>query len=215
MSLKAIVAPVATTRYPEYIRDGFEPMFPEHEKFLDEHQHPEPMIVQDKSVGTICCVSVPGSEPLIAMQCARTSGGQASSVWSFPKGHPDIGEKDVDGAVRETLEEMGIDVRKYVKVDVHMRLAYTYAGFMHGDAWKRHHDYPDESKHPACVFHKEVIWFLAVLPEALALTPQEEEVAQAAWVPLSKVQEITFPNTWALLKTFIESRPVRSILAPE
>ena len=64
------------------------------------------------------------------------------------------------------------------------------------------------------MFHKEVIYFLAVLPKTSALTPQEEEVAQAAWVPLSQVQEISYPDTWALLKTLLESRSVRSILAP-
>ena len=85
-----IVVPVTATRYPQYLRDGFRPVSPDHEQFLDEHKHHKPMIVEDKSVGTICCVNVPGSEPLIAMQCARTSGGQTSSFWAFPKGHPDM-----------------------------------------------------------------------------------------------------------------------------
>ena len=53
--------PDAATRYPQYIRDGFRPMSPDHEHFLDEHESSQPMILEDKSNGTICCVSVPGS----------------------------------------------------------------------------------------------------------------------------------------------------------
>jgi hypothetical protein len=52
--------PVVATRYPQYIRAGYRPMAPAHEHFLDEHKTSQPIIVEDKSVGTICCVSVPG-----------------------------------------------------------------------------------------------------------------------------------------------------------
>ena len=206
--------PVVATRYPQYIRAEYRPMAPAHEHFLDEHKTSQPIIVEDKLVGTICCVSVPGSEPLIAMQCARESGGRASSFWNFPKGHPNIGEGDIDGAVRETLEKMGIDVRDYVSAHVCARQAYTYAGFMHGDAWKRHTDYPDESKRPVCVYHKEVLYYLATLPKASTLAPQDEEVAQAAWVPLSAVKDISYPDTWALLEPLLQSQAVLSILQP-
>ena len=116
--------------------------------------------------------------------------------------------------MRETLEEMGIDVRDHVGAHVCARQAYTYAGFMHGDAWKRHTDYPDESKRPVCVYHKEVLYYLATLPKASTLAPQDEEVAQAAWVPLSTVKDITYPDTWALLEPLLESPAVLSILQP-
>lgn len=203
-----------TAKYPQYIREGFRPMLPAHEQFLDCHALATPMVVEDKSLGTICCAIVPGFEPVVAMQQARDHAGGKSSIWSFPKGHPDVGESDVDAAARETLEEMGIDVKRYVKRKLQVRQAYTYAGFMHGDAWKRHKDFPNESKRPVCVFHKEVIYFLAVLPQALALVPQEEEVVQAAWIPLSKVKDVTYPDMWPLLHPLLTSPQVNAMLQP-
>jgi 8-oxo-dGTP pyrophosphatase MutT (NUDIX family) len=184
-------------------------MLPAHELFLDEHKGVKPLVVEDKSLGTICCAVVPGSGPVVAMQRPR---GGALSLWAFPKGHPDAGESDVEGAVRETLEEIGIDVKRYVKKDFHVRTAYSFAEFMHKDAWKRHKDYPNESKRPVCVFHKHVIYFLAVLPKALALTPQEEEVEQAAWIPLSEVKYVTHPDMWAQLERLFASPGVRRLL---
>ena len=191
MPAKPKPAAAIASKYPQYIRDGFRPMLPAHELFLDEHKGVKPLVVEDKSLGTICCAVVPGSGPVVAMQRPR---GGALSLWAFPKGHPDAGESDVEGAVRETLEEIGIDVKRYVKKDFRVRTAYSFAEFMHKDAWKRHTDYANESKLPVCVFHKHVIYFLAVLPKALALTPQEEEVEQAAWIPLSEVKDITHPQ---------------------
>ena len=209
---KPVASTAGTTRYPQHIRDGFRPMSPVHERFLDDHKGFKPMVVEDKSLGTICCAVVPGSGPVVAMQRARGHAGCVSSVWAFPKGHPDVGEGDVDGAVRETLEEMGINVKKYVKKDFHVRSAYSFADFMHKDAWKRHKDYPNEAKRPVCVFHKEVIYFLAVLPKALALTPQEEEVAEAAWIPLSNVKDLTYPDMWTQLHLLFATPDVCAML---
>ena len=211
---KPVASTAGTTRYPQHIRDGFRPMSPVHEQFLDDHKGVKPLVVEDKSLGTICCAVVPGSGPVVAMQRARGHAGTVSSVWAFPKGHPDVGEDDVNGAVRETLEEMGINVKKYVKKDFHVRSAYSFAEFMHNDAWKRHKDYPNEAKRPVCVFHKEVIYFLAVLPKALSLTPQEEEVAEAAWIPLSKAKDLTYPDMWAQLQLLFASPDVCAMLQP-
>ncbi len=185
-------------------------MSPVHEQFLDDHKGAKPLVVQDKSLGTICCVIAQSSGPVVAMQRARGQSGAVSSIWAFPKGHPDVGEKDVDCAVRETLEEIGISVKKYVKKDFYFRSAYSFAEFMHKDAWERH--YPNEAKRPVCVFHKEVIYFLAVLPKALALTPQEEEVEEAAWVSLSDVKDVTYPDMWAQLERLFASPDVRATL---
>jgi 8-oxo-dGTP pyrophosphatase MutT (NUDIX family) len=202
------------TRYRQYMRDGFRPMSPVHEQFLDEHKGAKPLVVEDRSLGTICCALVPGAEPVVAMQRARGQGGQVSSIWAFPKGHPDLGEGDVEGAVRETLEEMGINVKKYVKKEFCVRSAYSFADFMHKDAWQRHKDHGNEAKRPVCVFHKEVIHFLAVLPKPFVLSPQEEEVAEAAWIPLSQVKEVTYPDMWAQLERLFASPAVRSMLQP-
>jgi 8-oxo-dGTP pyrophosphatase MutT (NUDIX family) len=66
-------------------------MLPAHEQLLDDHKGVKPLVVEDKSLGTICCAVVPGSGPVLAMQ--RPRGGLLSN-WAFPKGHPDAGESD-------------------------------------------------------------------------------------------------------------------------
>jgi 8-oxo-dGTP pyrophosphatase MutT (NUDIX family) len=42
--------------------------------------------------------------------------GRLSKKWSFPKGHKQGGESYLDCAVRETLEETGVDLRSEVPV---------------------------------------------------------------------------------------------------
>jgi hypothetical protein len=91
---------------------------------------------------------------------------------SFPKGHPDDGETDVQGAVREVLEEIGIDVSQHLNENLFAESAYTYAGTLHSDRWKKHAAYPDEKKRPATVFHKLVRRYVAILPEPIQLTPE-------------------------------------------
>lgn len=122
------------------------------------------------------------------MICAKLSNPAELPFWAFPKGHPDAGETDVEGAAREVLEEIGIDVRGAILPAVFTETSYTYAGRLHKDAWQRHPAYPDEAKRPATVFFKIVRLFLAVVDEPPPLKAQEEEVACAEWVPLQQIE---------------------------
>lgn len=59
---------------------------------------------KEKSCG--CIVLRDGKVLLIG---ARDNGGKL--FWSFPKGHQDDGETDIETALRETKEEVGLEVK--------------------------------------------------------------------------------------------------------
>ena len=78
--------------------------------------------------------------------------------WSFPQGHVEKGEREVDTARREIREETGLEV----DIDDSFREVVTY--------------YPK----PGVV--KDVIFFLA-RPTGGTERPQEEEIANLGWFP--------------------------------
>ena len=87
------------------------------------------------------------------------------TVWSFPKGHVEGTETEEETAVREIMEETGIQVA----LDTSFRHVITYA--------------------PKKETTKDVIYFLA---RALTYdyTPQEEEIAQIKWVEINHATSI-------------------------
>lgn len=163
-------------------------MMPFHEDVLqDAKARREKVItVDDKSLGCVV-VARNGGAPVAAMISMKLSNPKEKPFWAFPKGHPDPGESDVAGAVREVREEVGLDVEGAVQPAIFSESKYTYAGRLHKDAWMRHPAYPDESKRPVTVFFKTVRCFLAVVEAATPLKPQEEEVGVCEWVPLAEV----------------------------
>ena len=163
-------------------------MMPFHEDVLqDAKARKEKVItVDDKSLGCVVVARNKGM-PVTAMISMRLSNPKEKPFWAFPKGHPDPNESDVEGAVREVREEVGLDVAGAVKPHIFSEAKYTYAGRLHKDAWMRHPAYPDESKRPVTVFYKTVRCFLAVVESAAPLRAQEEEVGLCEWVPLSEV----------------------------
>jgi 8-oxo-dGTP pyrophosphatase MutT (NUDIX family) len=205
-------------------RDGYNPMTDYHRNMLNEYQSKNinvavPMI-DDLSRGVICCcVNVDDSkDPLIAVLRAKKNG-HISKYWELPKGRPKPNESEINNAVRETREEIGIDVCKYIHKDVYVVDKFIFFGPMHIDRWKMHHDYPDESKRPHVIYYKEVKYFLAVLPEKVELKPQKvelkpqhEEVLECKWVQLSELKKIIYPNQVKMLTNFIESKKVKSKL---
>mmetsp|Transcript_17048 Transcript_17048/g.47997 ORF Transcript_17048/g.47997 Transcript_17048/m.47997 type:complete len:310 (-) Transcript_17048:147-1076(-) len=56
--------------------------------------------------------------------CLLVKGPKASSTWGFPKGKKDQGERDIDCAAREVLEETSLDVSSLLaeenSIEVHM-----------------------------------------------------------------------------------------------
>lgn len=83
----------------------------------------------------------------------------------FPKGHMKNNETEVETAIRETMEETGLDV----KVDASNRFSLTYL--------------KEEN------ITKTVIYFLASLTNENSIKIQTTELNKAFWVPKDKVLE--------------------------
>ncbi|MBR4224750.1 MAG: NUDIX domain-containing protein [Oscillospiraceae bacterium] len=82
-----------------------------------------------------------------------------SGHWSFPKGHTEEGESEIDTAMREIKEETGIDVL----IDPTFRETVTY--------------FPKKDT------QKVVVYFLAKA-RSYDVVPAEGEIAEARWVDL-------------------------------
>ncbi|MBQ7990998.1 MAG: NUDIX domain-containing protein [Oscillospiraceae bacterium] len=80
-----------------------------------------------------------------------------SGHWSFPKGHTEAGESEIQTALREIKEETGIDVM----IDPTFRETVTY--------------YPKKDT------QKVVVYFLAKA-RSYDVVPAEGEIAEAKWV---------------------------------
>ena len=113
----------------------------------------------EKSCGAIVYRKFHGNIELLLIK--NQNGGH----WSFPKGHVEGTETEEETAVREVMEETGIQVA----LDTSFRHVITYA--------------------PKKETTKDVIYFLA---RALTYdyTPQEEEIAQIKWVEINHATSI-------------------------
>jgi 8-oxo-dGTP pyrophosphatase MutT (NUDIX family) len=93
-----------------------------------------------------------------------------SGHWSFPKGHVEKGETEIETAMREIKEETSIDVL----IDPTFRETVSYS--------------------PRRDIHKEVVYFIARARNT-DFIPQKGEVAQAKWVDINIVGNIlTYDN---------------------
>ena len=143
-------------------------------------------------------------------------------IRSFPKGHPNDGETDVQGAVREVLEEIGIDVSQHLNENLFAEATFTYAGTLHSDSWKKHAAYPDESKRPAAVFYKLVRRYLAILPEPIQLTPENalgvaltdigRTCGRCEWMTIDKTRSVLHAIMLAEFGPFMERADVMAAL---
>ncbi len=88
-----------------------------------------------------------------------------SGHWSFPKGHVEEGETEIETAIREIKEETGIDVI----IDQSFREIVTYS--------------------PRRDTHKEVVYFIAKAKNT-DYTPQEDEIADIKWVEISRAGSV-------------------------
>lgn len=85
--------------------------------------------------------------------------------WSFPKGHQETGETDTETAIRETKEEIGLNVR-----------------ITNIEPIKTGHLVHDNTA------YKEIILFIAE-PLDDNIISQEGEVEQIKWVEISEVEK--------------------------
>lgn len=88
-----------------------------------------------------------------------------SGHWSFPKGHVEGNETEVETALREIKEETGLDVI----IDQSFRETVTYS--------------------PRRDTHKEVVYFVAKAKNT-AFTPQEDEIAEIKWVEIGRAGNV-------------------------
>ena len=102
----------------------------------------------------------------------RHNGGH----WSFPKGHMENDETEVETAMREIREETGLST----VIHTEFRRVVTYS--------------------PKNGVVKDVVFFLATVTGGVEC-PQEEEIAQLAWLPYEIAREtITFPTDTNVLE---------------
>ena len=114
----------------------------------------------EKSCG---CIIIKGDTVLIEKQ-----KHQDERIWSFPKGHQNSGETDIETAIRETREEIGLEVKITDKNPITMKYLIHQG-----------------------TTEKTVILFLAQLVNPKAkIAIQEEDVEEARWVSFEKVEDI-------------------------
>ncbi len=100
---------------------------------------------------------------------------KAGGHWSFPKGHVEAGETELQTALREVREETGLVVA-------------LEPGFRHCVAY-----------HPRPDIHKTVVYFTGT-PVSGELQAQESEIADIIWTPFSKANGLlTYQNDRRLL----------------
>mmetsp|Transcript_35063 Transcript_35063/g.68253 ORF Transcript_35063/g.68253 Transcript_35063/m.68253 type:complete len:200 (+) Transcript_35063:148-747(+) len=107
------------------------------------------------------------------------------SPWTFPKGHQGSGEDDQTCAVRETLEETGVQAAPLESGVVDER--YSFIGKLHIDKWKKHGDYPDSKKRPMLVTHKSVRYLPAKEASPSGELRPTSEAQAVEWVPINEV----------------------------
>ncbi len=100
-----------------------------------------------------------------------------SENWSFPKGHVESGETEVQTALREVREETGL------KIDLI-------------DGFKERVVY-----YPKPNIRKQVVYFLGSVDENAGIRCQEEEIQEIKWVRLDSAQRIVkFRNDKRLIE---------------
>ncbi len=118
----------------------------------------------EKSCGALVFRRFHGNTELLLIKHAN--GGH----WSFPKGHVESGETEIETALREIKEETGIDVI----IDPSFREVISYS--------------------PKKDTQKDVIYFIA-RAQNYDYTPQEEEISQIKWVEINRAHTIlTYDN---------------------
>ncbi|GGA95299.1 NUDIX hydrolase [Puia dinghuensis] len=108
-------------------------------------------------------------------------------IWDLPKGKLDPGETIEHCAIREVIEETGIE-----GVILEGPLLLTY------------HTYDESGKH----ILKETHWFKMSAPAPGELTPQlEEQITELRWVDTTGMQEVlrhTFPSVRDVVKAVLQ-----------
>ena len=105
--------------------------------------------------------------------------------WSFPRGHPEVGETELETARRELLEETGLCD---VQIDEEQAFEENYRF----------------TKRSGKQVNKCVIYFLGQVAPGQKLKLQQEEVADYAWGPAKQTRKkLTFDEGKALFDSVL------------
>jgi len=129
-------------------------------------------MTNEKSCGTII---IEGNKVLMITS--------KKDIFGFPKGHIENGETEIETAIRETKEEINLDVI----IDENKRFSTSY---MVGEN-----------------IYKEVIYFVAYIDKSkeMNLIPQKEEVNEIMWMDIDEVEEkLSFDDLKILWKEVLE-----------
>ncbi len=111
----------------------------------------EARCLHEKSCGAIVFRKRSGNHEFLLVKNKR--GGN----WGFPKGHIEIGENEFDTAKREVKEETGLDILPLEG----FRVISEY--------------------HPRGRIYKQVVFFLAEMPDSGEVVPQQSEIDRYIW----------------------------------
>ena len=112
-------------------------------------------MLHEKSCGAIVYRKFHGNTEILLIKHVN------SGHWSFPKGHVEFGETEVETALREVKEETGIDII----IDPTFREIVSFS--------------------PKKGTQKAVVYFIGKARHT-DYTPQEEEIAEIRWVEIGR-----------------------------
>ena len=128
-------------------------------------------MIREKSCGALVYREKEGKTELLLIK--HRSGGH----WSFPKGHVEAGENEVQTALREVKEETGLDVR----LEKGFRQSVEYFPKPH--------------------VKKQVVYFLGSPAGDDTVHRQEEEISECRWSFLEEAGGmVTFKNDKHLIQ---------------
>lgn len=144
---------------------------------------------QEKSCGALVYRKRGGGTELLLLR--HRNGGH----WSFPKGHVEAGENEIQTALREVKEETGLDIRLL-------------------DGFRESVEYC-----PKPNVKKQVVYFLGCSQDG-RVSKQEEEISEIRWMPIEEAgRAVTFRNDRNLIvqaRDFLtRRRPVRQPARPK
>lgn len=132
--------------------------------------------VDEVSAGGLV-IDFSGSRGLLIGRIDQKDASRARLLWSLPKGHIELGESPEEAALREVMEETGIES------EITQALGVIDFWFMAGG--KR--------------IHKTVHHYLFTETGGL-LAPQVSEVDEVAWFPLTEIVErLAYPDEKKLI----------------
>lgn len=131
--------------------------------------------MKDKSVGIIP-IHIDKNADLSFLLVHQTAGH-----WGFPKGHPNLGESEIETALRELREETGIDKCKIIN-DFKYLQNYSF-------------------KKDGARIEKEVVFFIGFLGEE-NLFLDKDEIQASKWLDYNQaLEQLTYKESRIMLKS--------------